>query len=315
MTAFVDRREILAGLAAATALAALPAKAAGTDTLSFLVIGDWGRDGADHQREVAVQMDKAAAETGARFTVAVGDNFYENGVASVDDAKWRTSFEDVYTGAHLQTPWYAVLGNHDYGEAPQAQVDYSAKSSRWRMPARYFKVGGAELGFPAADLFFIDTTPLVESYGHKPGPRGDNVRAQDGAAQLAWLDRELAASTAPRKIVFGHHTLFSGGSAHGDTPEIVARVLPILKARGVFAYINGHDHDLQHIQRDGLHVICSGAGSEVRPVARVEGTQFCVSQSGFAVVTLTPAGMAVEFRDYLGQSLYKAELAQVAAAA
>jgi len=40
-----------------------------------------------------------------------GDNFYENGVDSVDDPLWNTRYCSVYTDpALLDVPWYAILG-------------------------------------------------------------------------------------------------------------------------------------------------------------------------------------------------------------
>ena len=305
----IDRRKLIAGAAALTGVMMSDGARADAMEPAFLVVGDWGRDGASHQRDVAAQMETAAARSGAAFVVSVGDNFYDNGVQSVTDPQWKTSFEDVYTGPHLQAPWYVVLGNHDYRGVPQAQVDYTQKSPRWRMPSRWFKVAGGDAGLPGADLFVIDTTPLVHDYALKIGSLGDNVKSQDTAAQLAWLDAELTASTAPIKLVFGHHTMFSGGSGHGNTPEIIDRVLPILRAHKVTAYINGHDHDLQHIIRDGMNVICTGAGSEVRPVSAVEGTQFCASQSGFSLFRLGTQGLHLDFIAYTGATLYSAAIA------
>lgn len=309
MTTYRDRRDILAGLAAVAAVSATGTASAKSPKMSFLVVGDWGRDGGSHQLDVAVQMEKAAEAYGAKFTVSVGDNFYENGVLSTSDPKWKTSFEDVYTGDYLRSPWYVALGNHDYRGVPQAQVDYTRHSTRWRMPARYYKVAGVDIGSPNLDMFVIDSSPLVHEYAARPGMLGENIKGQDTGAQLAWLDRELAASTAKIKLVFGHHTMFSGGSGHGNTPEMIDRVLPILKKHGVLAYVNGHDHDLQHIVREDLNVVCSGAGSEVRPVAAVEGTKFCLSQSGFSIFTVYPDSVALEFRNYLGKSVYSAVLA------
>lgn len=308
-----DRRTILGGIAATAATAPLAGLDTAAPRLSFLVVGDWGRDGAQHQRDVADAMGRAAAETGARFVLSVGDNFYENGVRSADDPQWRTSFEAVYTAPSLQVPWFVALGNHDYRGNPQAQLDYAAKSARWKMPRRYYQVPGAALGTPELDLFVIDTSPLVHQYREKPDAQiAANVASQDGDAQLAWLDQALAASSAPIKLVAGHHTLRSGGSGHGDTPEIVEHVLPLLKRHRVAAYINGHDHDLQHIRADGLDYLCCGAGSEVRPVSAVAGTQFCISRSGFAHVQVDGGRIAAEFRDYTGQKLYGAALAQTA---
>lgn len=72
--------------------------------------------------------------------ISTGDNFYESGVDSISDDKWQTTFEAIYDAPALQVPWYAVLGNHDYGGSAQAQIDYSKKSRRWTMPDRYFQI-------------------------------------------------------------------------------------------------------------------------------------------------------------------------------
>src|SRR5580698_10263662 len=68
-----------------------PVPASAPDALNFLVIGDWGRQGEQDQVEVAQQMGKNAQDVAARFIVAAGDNFYENGVASVQDSHWKKS--------------------------------------------------------------------------------------------------------------------------------------------------------------------------------------------------------------------------------
>jgi len=305
----LDRRSVMAGIAATAALPyagfAKPVKSA-----SFVVVGDWGRDGAQHQRDVAVQMGKTAQALGSRFVVSVGDNFYDNGVQSVSDPQWQTSYEQVYTDPALQVPWYVALGNHDYRGNPQAQIDYAATSKRWRMPQRYYQVSGSSLGMPQIDLFVIDTSPAVQKYRENvESVIAHNVASQDEAAQLAWLDKALASSTARWKLVVGHHTIRSGGSGHGETPEMVALVLPILQRRGVTAYLFGHDHDLQHIETDGLHYIGCGAGSEVRRVSAVKGTKFCQSRSGFAAVSVSENGLSLEFMDFTGARLYSALVA------
>jgi acid phosphatase len=308
----LNRREVITGVAVAAALAALPGAARSVPAataLDFLVVGDWGRNGTNHQRDVAAQMGQAGATLGSRTVFSVGDNFYEDGVQSVTDSQWRTSFEDIYTASALQVPWHVALGNHDYRGVPQAQLDYAKSSARWRMPARYYKVPGGEFDAPHVDFFVIDTSPLVHKYREKVHSAiADNVAGQNVDAQLQWLDRELGKSTAPWKLVIGHHTIFSGGSGHGDTPETVELVDPLLRKHGVQAYIHGHDHDLQHIRRGGVDYVCCGAGSEVRPVEAVDGTLFCAARSGFAVFRSEAAALTLEFRDYTGKSLYRAPI-------
>ncbi len=307
----INRRDVLASMLATAAVSTLPIRSgtAAIRTLDFLIVGDWGRNGSNHQRDVAVQMGKAAEHMDDRFVISVGDNFYEDGVQSAADPQWRSSFEDVYTARSLQVPWYVALGNHDYRGVPQAQLDYATTSSRWRMPSRYYKVAGSDMSAPRVDFFFIDTSPLVHKYRDDVhSVIAQNVSSQNTAAQLQWLDEQLGKSTAAWKLVIGHHTIYSGGSGHGDTPEMQALVDPVLRRHGVQAYINGHDHDLQHIRRGGLDYICCGAGSQVRPVQSIEGTLFCKAQSGFATVRLSDESLNLEFVDFTGATLYRSAI-------
>jgi tartrate-resistant acid phosphatase type 5 len=307
----VSRRKVLGGMVGAAALASVPPLRAAQvgGAVNFLVVGDWGRQGTNHQRDVAVQMGKAAAALSSRWVVSVGDNFYDDGVDSTADPQWRGCFENIYTAPSLQIPWYVALGNHDYRGSPQAQVEYTHKSARWRMPDRYFKISGGNIGAPHLDLFFIDTSPLVHKYRDDvEGKIAVNVATQDIYAQTRWLDQELGRSTASWKLVIGHHTLRSGGSKHGETVEVVELIEPLLQKHRVQAYVNGHDHDLQHIRRGGVDYVCTGAGSEVRPVQPVEGTLFCAARSGFTSLTSSAESLDLEFRDYTGATLHQSTI-------
>lgn len=308
MTVILDRRTLLGGFAiGAASLTVAPVQARAQKGCSFAVLGDWGRD-TPEQHHVAAAMGRAAAEARSDFVLAIGDNFYSDGVTSTDDPLWQSVFEGVYTHPALQVPWYALLGNHDYRGNPQAQIDYAARSKRWRMPARYYQVADASLARADTELFAIDTCPFVERYRADDGMIGRNTRSQDTKPQLAWLDHALSQSRAKWKIVTGHHPIRSGGSGHGDQPEIIAQVLPILNRHGVQAYIAGHDHDLQHIRRDGIDMIQCGGGMEARPVQPVEGTRFCRAAAGFGMVRIAGDLLSFDLRDERGASLYNASI-------
>jgi acid phosphatase len=283
--------------------------------LTFLAVGDWGRDGAFRQSDVAARMGETAAQIGARFVIAVGDNFYEAGVASASDPKWKTSFEDVYAAPSLQVPWYAALGNHDYYGEPQAQLDYAKTSHRWRMPQRSYSFSAASPEGVTADVFVLDTTALVSDYRKHPGLAAKLAGQGDPSAQVAWLNSDLGASKADWKIVIGHHPIWAGDNseagkeAHDGSPELVAKLDPILLRHGVHLYLNGHDHELQHTQRGRMHYVCTGAGSKMEAECDAEGTDLCSLQSGFVACAATRATLQVAYRDYQGNELKVVDIA------
>ncbi|EWM20450.1 purple acid phosphatase [Nannochloropsis gaditana] len=115
---------VLCLLVGPRALAAPIPSAVGEDAWSFFTIGDWG-SGTSNQSAVAATMGAWGKRYNPQFIVALGDNFYENGVDSVDDPLWNTRYCSVYTDpALLDVPWYAILGNHDYyGGYADAQIE------------------------------------------------------------------------------------------------------------------------------------------------------------------------------------------------
>ena len=71
------------------------------------------------------------------------------------------------------------------------------------------------------------------------------------------------------------------GRTEGQTGH---RTAMCLYAGGVDMYFNGHDHILQHIVRDGIHYIGSGAGARVHHMANrfYEGLKYAhVSHFGY----------------------------------
>jgi acid phosphatase len=288
-------------------LFAADAKAGG---LNFIVFGDWGRNGEKDQRDVAVQMAVAAQDLNAKFIISVGDNFYENGVKSVDDPQWQTSFEKVYAAPSLQIPWHVALGNHDYHGNCDAQIDYHKISPRWNMPARYYSRTETIDAGNTAEFFFLDTTPMKA--GDDLAVPLLHLHSQDTSKQLAWFEATLAASKAQWKIVIAHHPIYSGGD-HGDTPYLIKHILPLLEKYKVQAWFNGHDHDLQHLQVGKLNMFCSGAGSKVRPTKNTPHTKFAKSCSGFTAVALSAGKLDVRMIDDHGQLLYTTSVPQTSA--
>ena len=298
----LSRRALLA--AAAVPALSVPASAQAPD-LPFIVLGDWGRRGAHKQREVGVTMGRFAAASGSRFTLNVGDNFYEDGVSGVADPQWADSFELVYDHPALFTPWWSILGNHDYRGNVDAQLAYTG-SARWRMPARYYARAETLSDGARADFFHIDTSPFVAAY------RGTGVRidGQDTATQLRWLERALGASTATWRIVVGHHPVYTAVGGNRDTPELIAQLAPMLVRYRVQAYLGGHVHNLQEVEVDGVRYLTSGAGSELGKVKALMRPGFAAGKHGFVVARLSRDGLTLAHVDVKGVVLHESLVRQ-----
>jgi len=274
--------------------------------LNFCVIGDWGRHGVYYQKKVADQLGNAVAGIDASFIISTGDNFYPEGVQSVQDPSWQKSFEDVYTHHSTYVDWYVVLGNHDYGTNPEAEVEYSKISARWKMPSRYYSIHRTIGNDPSntVGFYFIDSSPLNTSYyENNSAQRSINILNADSAKQLAWLRTELSNSTDSWKVVVAHHPVYSAGKRYGDTKEMEVAIRGLLNQYKVDLYIAGHEHHLEFDQpkkNDSFYQLISGAGSEktmINPAAKV---QFAKSEYGFATVGIDKNSLLIQFIDWQG---------------
>ncbi|KAF7822156.1 purple acid phosphatase 3-like [Senna tora] len=199
-------------------------------SLSFLVIGDWGRKGAYNQSQVAIQMGIVGEKLDIDFVISTGDNFYDNGLASIDDPVFQASFSKIYTANSLQKQWYNVLGNHDYRGNVEAQLSPILQKIDHRWICHRSFIVDTEI----AEFFFVDTTPFVDKYFLEPEEhtydwRGVLPRNKYLSKLLKDLEMALGDSTAKWKIVVGHHTIRTIGH-HGDTKELVRHLLPILES-------------------------------------------------------------------------------------
>ncbi|KAL8490408.1 hypothetical protein ACS0TY_026057 [Phlomoides rotata] len=202
-------------------------------SVSVMVIGDWGRKGGYNQSRLASQMGKIAEKMESDFIISTGDNFYPNGLSDENDPAFYQSFTDIYKAPALQKKWYSVLGNHDYrGDAlAQSSPILKQKDSRWFLMKSYV------LNTDIAEFFFIDTTPFQDKYFTDPEDHvydWRDVLPRDKYLSTLLQDLELAVkeSRAKWKIVVGHHTIKSA-SHHGNTPELVQKLLPILESSSI----------------------------------------------------------------------------------
>ncbi len=278
--------------------------------IHFLAIGDWGRQGMHLQKETADMMGKYADENPAEFVISTGDNFYEYGISSVYDSLIQKSFENIYTAASLQIPWYITFGNHDYAADPKAQIELTKFNPRWKFPSSYYSIDKELEDGTRIQFLFLDTNPFVQkyyTYGEKyPELKNfaEQVSKEDWKQQLKWLESSLKNCDADWKIVVGHHPVLSGGK-HGNTKELEEYVKPLLEKYGVQMYICGHDHDIQYLKENGVNYLVSGAGSELRPTGSIPQTVYSASINGFLSSKITGKNAELKFISVTGETLYQ----------
>ena len=207
---------------------ALPLK---SNSVRFAVIGDNGT-GEKAEYDVGREMAAFREQFPFDFVVMLGDNMY--GGESPDDFKKK--FEDPYK-ALLDggVKFYASLGNHDNpNERFYKPFNMGGK--------RYYSIKKGNAEFFALDSTYMD------------------------AEQLAWLDKQLAGSSAAWKICFFHHPLYSDGKFHGPDKDLRTRIEPIFEQRGVKVVLSGHEHVYERIKpQNGIYYFVLGNSGELRP--------------------------------------------------
>lgn len=275
--------------------AAATAEVPAPKPLRFVVVGDTGT-GATAQFKVANAISAKCAADGCDFVQLLGDNVYESGVTSVDDPIWEEAFETPYAAIDLD--FYAVLGNHDYGgegagnefDKGQHEVDYTNKSTKWKMPSAYFHVVKANV-----EIFGLDTN--MQLYGRDEDQRRDVAE---------WLEN----STATWKIAVGHHPYMSNGP-HGnagsydgskrapDNGANVKRFMDDVICGKADLYLAGHDHNRQWLNEScqGTELAISGAGSKVAALTGKNATLFSSMKLGFLYLVVDGNTLTAEFVD------------------
>lgn len=277
--------------------------------LVFYVLGDWGRRGEPNQLVLAYQMNEWTKKQNPKFIVTVGDNFYNDGVTSVDDTHWKESFEDVYNGNNLiRKPWYVSLGNHDYRGNTQAQIEYHKKNSRWNLEAPYYSKVETLSDGGRVRFIMIDTTPFGKEYYLDPFIK--ELVLRDTVKQKKWLDSLTALNDVDWKVVVGHHHMYTGGARNAEPSPIRAGIEPIFVKNKVDVYFCGHEHDLQHLKATGkpTNYFLSGGGSDVRPTGMGRESIFSASEQGFMSVSVLKSSLEVNIVNFKGQLIYKTVL-------
>ena len=195
--------------------------------VSFGVIGDFG-SGSSQQYDLARVM--AAVHTRSRFdlVLTVGDNIYGGWSQRAIVERFETPYRPLLDAG---VAFFASLGNHD---AIQERV-----YPRFNMNGeRYYTFTRSGVAFFALDSNYLD--PI----------------------QLAWFRRALETSSAPWKIAYFHHPLYSSAERHGSAMDLRELLEPLFVRFGVQAVFSGHDHVYERVkpQQGVTYFVCGSSG-------------------------------------------------------
>ncbi len=287
------RRLLLRLLPAALAAAAASVRAqpqpllppqlpgSGRGVTRFLAVADTG-SGDGNQRALGGQMAVAHRRRPVDLVVLGGDNIYPSGDMALIEATFRKPYAELLAAG---VPFHAVLGNHDIRTANgNPQVAYKP----FGMKGRYYTLRRGDVAF-----FMLDT----------------NGNA-DWQRQLSWLRTSLATSTAPWKVVVGHHPIYSSG-LYGNDPGLKAKLSALMRQHGVQLYINGHEHNYERSKPiDGItYLVVGGGGASLRPVIATAQTAKAASVFSFAEIEAGPRQLSVVAWDKNGREIDRAVIA------
>ncbi len=200
------------------------------DSVRFAVIGDTGT-GERAQYETGAMLEKSRAVFPFEFVLMVGDNMY----GSERPQDFNRKFEVPYKAMlDANIPFYASLGNHD----DPNQRFYKPFNMNGQ---RYYTFKKQSVRFFALDSNYMDRD------------------------QLAWLERELAASGSDWKIAFFHHPLYSSGGTHGSEVDLRTQVEPLFLKHGVSVVFAGHEHFYERVKpQRGIQYFTTGGAAKLR---------------------------------------------------
>ena len=206
---------------------ALPLK---PKSVRFAAFGDNGTGGQE-QYDVAQQMVRQRANFPFDFVLMLGDNIYGSDTA----ADFRRKFEDPYKPMlDAGVKFYASLGNHDN---PNQRL-YKPFNMDGK---RYYSFRKENVEFFSLDSTYMDPV------------------------QLAWVEKQLSASTAQWKICYFHHPLYSDGKFHGPDRDLRSRLEPLLAKGGVSVVLSGHEHFYERLKpQQGIYHFIIGNGGQLR---------------------------------------------------
>jgi acid phosphatase type 7 len=259
----------------------------------FGVIGDSG-----FGEPITYALAERMAKQELDFVLHTGDIVYK----AAENADPYEAFAQKYflpmKHLLLQVPIYAVVGNHDVESALHVQgaplyetvfecIETSAyhcsntEHHRWSV-----------LEYSGYQFLLLDSQTFLGAEGRQ--------------AQDEWLLERLMDQRYKLTIPVFHIAPFSSGLHPNDGLAIRQQWHPLFAESNVDLVLNGHDHNYQRLQADGINYIVSGGGSGVlyslvdeSPLSAVFSKQshFVIIEIGESMMNITALDENAEILD------------------
>lgn len=184
-----------------------------------------------------------------------------------------------------RVPLYPTLGNHDVkteGGAPYLEAFF--------LPDNGLQPDGRTYSFDWGNVHFTCLDVVTSPF-------------DEGSPQLAWLERDLAATDRTWKVVWFHVPVVSA-SRSGGGGAMADAIMPLLEEHGVDLCLSGHDHCYARFFPVGrvTYVTTGGGGKDLYQVRDDPRLAYAESVFHFLEVTVEAREMRLRAIDAGGRA-------------
>ncbi len=240
------------------------------EVVQFAVLADTQWQWEGENRLAAVGNAIAADPMPFEFILHAGDLVETPGRTIWDN--WFESFSTML----LRAPFIPVLGNHE--------KNHGSYYENFVFPPGDGKRDERWWAFHWGDVVVVGLDSNV-------------TRATDYIAQQDWARTHLSGPEL-HKIVMFHHPVYSSDAYHGSGYSLDVIYHPIFVETGVDLVINGHAHNYERLQSDGItYLVVGGGGAVPRGLAETHVPESLLAIEGYNFylrVTAAPEGISVD---------------------
>jgi len=190
-------------------------------------------------------------QTDIEFCVHLGD-FIETSIDNYD------LMQPIYES--LSAPQYYALGNHEFDVPDNQKANikdrlnmpdyyYSWKVYNWR----FIVINSTDLAF-YTEAIFPDSVAERDSIFESDSKNKTNAGALS-KTQLGWIENTISTAQANNEnvVLFAHHPVFPANARNIWNDEALIDLIE--KYDNVVAFMNGHVHEGNYGEKNGIHYI------------------------------------------------------------